>query len=63
MTKCTQCNQDVGETPYNPMPEWKIEAPLCSKCYSNKLEEFFMREGFKIGRLKQALHQEFLKAL
>ena len=41
MAKCTQCNQDVGATPYNPMPEWKMEAPLCSKCYSSKLEEFY----------------------
>ncbi len=34
MSKCTECGEDVGETPYNPMPEWKMKAPLCGKCYS-----------------------------
>ena len=51
MAKCTQCNQDVGATPYNPMPEWKLEGPLCSKCYSSKLEEFYPGEHIRVNRL------------
>ena len=51
MAKCTQCDQDVGATPYNPMPEWKLEAPLCGRCYSSKLEEFYPGEHIRTNRL------------
>ena len=53
MTKCTQCNQDVGGTPYNPMPEWKVEGPLCVKCYSSKLEEFYPGKHIRTNRLTE----------
>ena len=53
MGKCTQCNQDVGTIPYNPMPEWKLEAPLCGKCYSSKLEEFYPGKHIRVNRLTE----------
>ena len=53
MAKCTQCNQDVGETPYNPMEEWKIKSPLCGKCYSSKLEEFYPGNHVRLNRMDE----------
>ena len=53
MTKCTECDEDVGETPYNPMPEWKMKAPLCGKCYSSKLEEFYPGDHIRVNRLTE----------
>jgi len=51
MTKCTQCDEDVGSVSYNPMDEWKIEGPLCSKCYSSKLEEHYPGDHVRVNRL------------
>lgn len=53
MTKCTECGEDVGETPYNPMPEWKMKEPLCGKCYSSKLEEFYPGDHIRVNRLTE----------
>jgi hypothetical protein len=53
MTKCTQCEEDVGDVPYNPMPEWKIEGPLCGKCYSSKLEEHYPGKHIRVNRLNE----------
>ena len=43
MTKCTQCDEDVGATPYNPMPEWKIRdhyvANVIQKILQNIIQE------------------------
>ena len=49
MTKCTQCDEDVGATPYNPMPEWKIEGPLCSKCYSKNISKHYPGEHVRLN--------------
>jgi len=49
MTKCTQCDEDVGATPYNPMPEWKIEGPLCSKCYSKNISDHYPGEHVRFN--------------
>tara|TARA_Y100000590_G_scaffold323383_1_gene366651 strand:- start:249 stop:431 length:183 start_codon:yes stop_codon:yes gene_type:complete len=40
--KCTQCQIDLdNEVFYQPMSEWKVEGPLCSGCYSEKIKEFY----------------------
>ena len=51
MTKCTQCDEDVGGIPYKPMDEWNIEGPLCSKCYSRKLEAHYPGDHIRVNRL------------
>ena len=53
MTKCTQCDEDVGGIPYKPMVEWNIEGPLCSKCYSRKLEEHYPGDHIRVNRLTE----------
>ena len=52
--KCKQCSNDIGELPYNPMPEWKMEGPLCGKCYSSKLEEFYPGKHIRTNRLNES---------
>ena len=53
MTKCTECDEDVGETPYKPMEGWKMKAPLCGKCYSKKLEEHYPGKHIRVNRLTE----------
>ncbi len=53
MTKCTQCDEDVGSVSYKPMDEWNIEGPLCSKCYSSKLEEHYPGDHIRVNRLTE----------
>ena len=53
MTKCTECDEDVGETPYNPMEGLKMKAPLCGKCYSKKLEEHYPGKHIRVNRLTE----------
>ena len=53
MTKCTECDDDVGETPYNPMEGWNMKAPLCGKCYSTKLEEHYPGKHIRVNRLTE----------
>ena len=53
MGKCTQCSNEIGELPYNPMPEWKLEAPLCGKCYSSLLEEHYPGKHIRVNRLTE----------
>jgi hypothetical protein len=53
MGKCTECNQSVGETPYNPMPEWKLEAPLCGKCYSKNISKHYPGEHVRLNRMDE----------
>jgi len=51
--KCKQCSNDIGEIPCNPMPEWKVEGPLCGKCYSSKLGEFYPGKHIRTNRLNE----------
>ena len=52
--KCTQCSNETGNISYKPMEEWKIEGPLCGKCYSSKLEEFYPGDHIRVNRLNES---------
>jgi len=45
--KCVLCNGSI-EQAYVPMKEWKIDGPLCSKCYSKKISEFYPGEHVRV---------------
>jgi len=53
MGKCVECSNEIGEIPYNPMPEWKIKGQLCGKCYSDKLGEFYPGDHVRVNRLNK----------
>ena len=38
--KCTLCDASI-EQMFLPMKEWGMDGPLCGKCYSKKLSEFY----------------------
>ena len=38
--KCTLCGGSIEQV-FLPMKEWGIDGPLCGKCYSKKLAEFY----------------------
>jgi len=48
--KCSACNNDI-DVEYKPMDEWKIKGSICSKCYSQKLEEHYPGEHIRTNRL------------
>ena len=48
--KCSVCNNEI-DVEYKPMDEWKIEGSICSKCYSQKLEEHYPGEHIRTNRL------------
>tara|TARA_B100001765_G_scaffold5567_1_gene3275 strand:+ start:561 stop:725 length:165 start_codon:yes stop_codon:yes gene_type:complete len=48
--KCSACNNDI-DVEYKPMDEWRIKGSLCSKCYSQKLEEHYPGEHIRTNRL------------
>ena len=45
-----QCSLSEAEMELNyvPMEEWKIDGFLCSKCYSQKLAEFYPGEHVRV---------------
>tara|TARA_B100001765_G_scaffold4165_1_gene2526 strand:- start:337 stop:504 length:168 start_codon:yes stop_codon:yes gene_type:complete len=45
--KCSLCEAEM-ELDYVPMEEWKIDGFLCSKCYSQKLAEFYPGEHVRV---------------
>ena len=38
--KCTLCDASIEQV-FLPMKEWGMDGPLCGKCYSKKLSEFY----------------------
>ncbi len=38
--KCTLCDASIEQV-FLPMKEWGMNEPLCGKCYSKKLSEFY----------------------
>ena len=48
--KCSVCKNEI-DVEYKPMDEWKIKGSLCSKCYSQKLEEHYPGEHIRTNRL------------
>lgn len=49
--KCTICSGKI-ELRFNPMEEWKIKGPLCGKCYSKKLNEFYPGDHIRVNNDK-----------
>jgi len=49
--KCTLCDANI-DNEYVPMKEWKIDGPLCGKCYSKKISEFYPGEHERVDLSK-----------
>ena len=47
---CSLCKNEIVQE-YKPMDEWKIKGSICSKCYSQKLEEHYQGEHIRTNRL------------
>ena len=45
--KCTLCDASIDHE-YVPMKEWKIDGPLCGKCYSKKISEFYPGDHVRV---------------
>ena len=48
--KCSVCKNEI-DVEYKPMDERKVEGNICSKCYSQKLEEYYPGEHIRTNRL------------
>ena len=48
--KCSVCKNEI-DVEYKPMDEWKVEGNICSKCYSQKLEEHYPGDHIRTNRL------------
>jgi len=46
--KCVLCNGLI-ELKYNPMKEWNIDGPLCGKCYSKKISEYYPGKHVRVN--------------
>ena len=49
--KCTLCDASIDHE-YVPMKEWKIDGPLCGKCYSKKISEFYPGDHERVNLSK-----------
>jgi len=49
--KCTLCDANIDHE-YTPMKEWKIDGPLCGKCYSKKISEFYPGDHERVNLSK-----------
>ena len=49
--KCTLCDANL-DCEYVPMREWKIDGPLCGKCYSKKISEFYPGDHERVNLSK-----------
>ena len=63
--KCTVCEKDIVNTTYVPMDEWKIKGNLCSKCYSQKIEEHYPGKHIRTNRLEdfECYHRNYCSLL
>ena len=50
--KCKACNGSI-EQKFFPMEGWNIEGPLCGKCYSEKIAEFYPGEHVRVDTSKK----------
>ena len=48
--KCSLCKNEI-DVKYKPMDGWSVEGTICSKCYSQKLEEHYPGEHIRTNRL------------
>lgn len=49
---CKMCNEPIVQK-FFPMREWGIEGPLCGKCYSEKIAEFYPGEHVRVDTSKK----------
>lgn len=42
---CSICNNKIGDFKYESMPQWNILGFLCSKCYSKKISEYYIKQS------------------
>jgi hypothetical protein len=49
--KCNICNDKISLR-FNPMEEWEIKGPLCGKCYSKKIKEYYPGEHIRVNKEK-----------
>jgi len=47
---CSLCKNTIG-IEYKPMDEWNVKGSICSKCYSQKIEEHYPGEHIRTNRL------------
>jgi len=47
MVRCKACGGEIGRT-YMPMAEWKMEGPLCGRCYSEKISEQYPGDHVRV---------------
>jgi len=47
--KCTICNEEETMQ-FNPMDEWQIKGPLCGKCYSKQLADYYPGKHVRINK-------------
>lgn len=41
---CSICKEKIGEFRYESMQQWNISGSLCSKCYSKKISEYYIKQ-------------------
>ena len=42
---CSICKEKIGDFKYESMQQWNISGYLCSKCYSKKISEYYIRQN------------------
>jgi len=47
--KCTICNEEETMQ-FNPMDEWQIKGPLCGKCYSKQLADYYPGKHVRMNK-------------
>ncbi len=47
MVKCKACSREVVQT-YMPMEQWKMQGPLCGRCYSRKISEHYPGDHVRV---------------
>jgi hypothetical protein len=49
--KCNICGDSIIAR-FLPMKQWKIEGPLCGKCYSKKISDHYPGEHVRVDMSK-----------
>lgn len=47
--KCSICSGKI-ELLFQPMEEWKVKGPLCGKCYSKQLHEYYPGDHIRVNK-------------
>ena len=46
---CKICDTPLKQR-FFPMTEWNIDGPICGRCYSEKIAEFYPGEHVRVNR-------------